>query len=69
MNSSLPTKLRHLRLSGMVEALPARLAQAEAGSLSFLEFLAPHTNLCTVLGSVSLPRQCRRANLKTSAVR
>ena len=39
MNPTLLTKLRHLRLSGMAEALPARLAQAEAGSLSFLEFL------------------------------
>ena len=39
MNPNLLTKLRHLRLSGMAEALPARLAQAEGGSLSFLEFL------------------------------
>ncbi len=39
MNPHLLTKLRHLRLSGMGEALPARLAQAEGGSLSFLEFL------------------------------
>ena len=29
MNPNLLTKLRHLRLSGMAEALPARLAQAE----------------------------------------
>lgn len=39
MNPTLSTKLRHLRLSGIVEALPLRLAQAENGSLSFLEFL------------------------------
>lgn len=39
MNPTLLTKLRHLRLSGMAEALPARLAQAEGGSMSFLEFL------------------------------
>ncbi len=39
MNPTLLTKLRHLRLSGMVEALPARLAQAEGGSMSFLDFL------------------------------
>jgi len=39
MNPHLLTKLRHLRLSGIAEALPARLAQAEGGSLSFLEFL------------------------------
>jgi DNA replication protein DnaC len=39
VNPTLLTKLRHLRLSGMAEALPARLAQAEGGSMSFLEFL------------------------------
>ena len=39
MNPTLLTRLRHLRLSGMVEALPARLAQAEGGSMSLLEFL------------------------------
>jgi DNA replication protein DnaC len=39
VNPSLLTKLRHLRLSGMAEALPARLAQAEGGAMSFLEFL------------------------------
>jgi DNA replication protein DnaC len=39
VNPSLLTKLRHLRLSGMAEALPARIAQAEGGSMSFLEFL------------------------------
>lgn len=39
MNPTLLTRLRHLRLSGMAEALPGRLAQAEGGSLSFLEFL------------------------------
>ena len=30
---------RHLRLSGMVEALPGRVAQAEAAPLPHLEFL------------------------------
>ncbi len=39
MNPNLLTKLRHLRLSGVAEALPVRLAQAEGGSMSFLEFL------------------------------
>jgi DNA replication protein DnaC len=39
VNPTLLTKLRHLRLSGMAEAMPARLAQAEAGSMSLLEFL------------------------------
>ena len=39
MNPQLSTRLRHLRLSGMVEALPARVAQAEAAPLAHLEFL------------------------------
>jgi len=30
MNPQLTTRLRHLRLSGIVEALPGRVAQAEA---------------------------------------
>ena len=33
MNPHLTTRLRHLRLSGMVEALPGRVAQAEAAPL------------------------------------
>jgi hypothetical protein len=32
-------RLRHLRLSGMVDALPGRVAQAEAAPLPHLEFL------------------------------
>jgi len=39
MNAQLSTRLRHLRLSGMVEALPGRVAQAEAAPLPHLEFL------------------------------
>ena len=39
MNPQLTTRLRHLRLSGMVEALPGRVAQAEAAPLPYLEFL------------------------------
>jgi DNA replication protein DnaC len=39
MNAQLSARLRHLRLSGMVEALPGRLAQAEAAPLPHLEFL------------------------------
>ena len=39
MNPQLTTRLRHLRLSGMVEALPARVAQADAAPLAHLEFL------------------------------
>ena len=33
MNPTLLSKLRHLRLSGMAEALPGRLTQATAASL------------------------------------
>ena len=39
MNAQLSTRLRHLRLSGMVEALPGRVAQAEAAPLPHLDFL------------------------------
>jgi DNA replication protein DnaC len=39
MNPELNTQLRHLRLSGMVEALPIRLEQARSAELQHLEFL------------------------------
>lgn len=39
MNPQLTTRLRHLRLSGMAEALPLRLEQAKAAPLEHLEFL------------------------------
>ena len=39
MNAQLTARMRHLRLSGMVEALPGRVAQAEAAPLPHLEFL------------------------------
>ena len=39
MNPQLNTKLRHLRLSGMVEALPVRLQQARSTPLDPGEFL------------------------------
>jgi DNA replication protein DnaC len=39
MNAQLTTRMRHLRLSGMVDALPGRVAQAEAAPLPHLEFL------------------------------
>ena len=39
MNPQLATRLRHLRLSGMVDALPARVAQAQAAPLAHVEFL------------------------------
>ncbi len=39
MNPQLPTQLRHLRLSGMAEALPLRLEQARSSPLDHTEFL------------------------------
>jgi len=39
MTIQLTTRMRHLRLSGMVDALPGRVAQAEAAPLAHLEFL------------------------------
>ena len=39
MTIPLTTRLRHLRLSGMVDALPGRVAQAEAAPLAHLDFL------------------------------
>jgi len=39
MNPQLTTRLRHLRLSGMAEALPLRIEQARAAPLEHLEFL------------------------------
>jgi DNA replication protein DnaC len=39
MNPQLLTQLRHLRLSGMAEALGLRLEQAKSGPLDHLEFL------------------------------
>jgi hypothetical protein len=39
ITAQLTDRLRHLRLSGMVEALAGRVAQAEAAPLAHLEFL------------------------------
>jgi DNA replication protein DnaC len=39
MNPTLISKLKHLRLSGIAEALPVRVAQAEAAPLPHIEFL------------------------------
>lgn len=39
MNAQLDARLRHLRLSGMVQALPVRLQQATSAPLPHLEFL------------------------------
>jgi DNA replication protein DnaC len=39
MHPQLEAKLKQIRLSGMVQTLPARLAQAQAANLTHLEFL------------------------------
>ena len=39
MNPQLPLRLRHLRLSGMAEALPVRAEQAKSAELPHLDFL------------------------------
>ena len=39
MNAQLEAKMKQIRLSGMVQSLPARLAQAQGGQLTHLEFL------------------------------
>ncbi len=39
MNPQLPVRLRHLRLSGMAEALPVRVEQAKSAELPHLDFL------------------------------
>ncbi len=39
MNPQLPVRLRHLRLSGMAQALPLRLEQAQSAGLAHADFL------------------------------
>lgn len=39
MNAQLQVKMKQLRLSGMVQSVPARVAQAQGGHLTHLEFL------------------------------
>ncbi len=39
MNAQLEAKMKQIRLSGMVQSLPARVAQAQGGQLTHLEFL------------------------------
>jgi len=39
VNPQLPLRLRHLRLSGMAEALPVRVEQAKSAELPHLDFL------------------------------
>jgi len=39
MNPQLSVQLRHLRLSGMAQALPVRVEQAQSAPLGYAEFL------------------------------
>jgi DNA replication protein DnaC len=64
--SALAAALRDLRLSGMLETLDARLAQAHAGELGHLDFLQV---LCqdeiSRRGTMALARRLRRARFET----
>jgi DNA replication protein DnaC len=66
--SALAAALRHLNLSGMLDTLDARLAQARAGELGHLDFLQV---LCqdeiSRRESASLARRIRRARFETQA--
>jgi DNA replication protein DnaC len=63
LDTALHTSLRALKLSGMLETLDARLAQAHAGELGHLEFLQV---LChdevTRRENMSMARRLRRAH-------
>ena len=65
---ALRTALRTLKLSGMLDTLDARLAQAHAGELGHLDFLQV---LCqdeiSRRQSMSLARRIRRARFETQA--
>ena len=66
--SALAATLRNLKLSGMLDTLDARLAQAHAGELGHLDFLQV---LCqdeiSRRESMSLARRIRRARFETEA--
>ena len=66
--AGLAQALRHLKLSGMLQTLDARLTQAAAGQLGHLEFLQV---LCedeiTRRDSVSLAKRIRRARFEEQA--
>src|SRR3954469_8195744 len=68
MDAALRESLKTLRLSGMLETLDARLAQAHAGELGHLDFLQV---LCqdeiSRRESMSLARRIRRARFETEA--
>ena len=53
-NNALTASLRALKLSGMLQTLDARLAQARAGELGHREFLPPRS--CPPPRSVTWPR-------------
>ena len=66
--SALAAALRNLKLSGMLDTLDARLAQAHAGELGHLDFLQV---LCqdeiSRRETMSLQRRIRRARFETPA--
>ena len=66
--SALASSLRGLKLSGMLETLDARLAQAHAGELGHLDFLQV---LCqdeiSRRATMALARRLRRARFETEA--
>ena len=66
--SALASALRHLKLSGMLDTLDARLAQARAGELGHLDFLQV---LCqdeiSRRESTSLQRRIRQARFETQS--
>jgi len=68
VRSALAAALRQLKLSGMLDTLDARLAQAHAGELGHLDFLQV---LCqdeiNRRDSMSLSRRIRRARFETEA--
>jgi DNA replication protein DnaC len=65
---ALPSCLRTLKLSGMLETLDARLAQARAGELGHLEFLQVlcHDEISR-RETVAMSRRLRRAHFEQSS--
>ena len=54
MNPQLTTRLRHLRLSGMIDALPGRVAQAALlPHLEFLEYSSRTSSRAAPIASLS----------------
>ena len=66
--SALAAALRHLKLSGMLDTLDARLAQARAGELGHLDFLQVlcHDEI-NRRETTALARRIRRARFETEA--